>query len=82
MFSRQLIHAGRTRSFVVSSLQSDGWEVRVEEDGRLLRGVRYTDWHRVERALAALEREMDVLKDHGWTTSTDTASAAAQSTNR
>lgn len=66
MFSRQLTRAGRTRSFVVTSLEAAGWEVRVEEDGAVIRRTRYSDWHRVERALLGLEREMQELIARGW----------------
>jgi hypothetical protein len=29
-----------------------GWEVREEREGQVVRSSHYTDWHRVERALA------------------------------
>ena len=66
MFSRQLTLAGRTRSFLLTPLQADGWEVRTEEDATVLRRARFTDWHRVERALAAFEREIERLLAEGW----------------
>ena len=82
MFSRQLTHAGHTRCFVITSLQSEGWEVRVEEDSRVLRRSRYTDWHRVERAIASLEREVEALTAGGWHIAAEPLPAPVHSTNR
>ena len=82
MFSRHLTLGTRTRQFVITSLSADGWEVRVEEDSRVLRRSRYTDWHRVERALAAIEREVEALTEGGWRMTAAATSPAIQSTNR
>lgn len=79
MFSRQLTFAGHTRSFIVHPLHAAGWEVRVQEDGTVLRRTHYSDWHRVERALMTLEREMGELMSRGWQ---ETPAEAGQSTNR
>lgn len=43
-----------------------GWEVREEEDSRVIRQARYTDWHRVERARRAFALEMIDLRQKGW----------------
>jgi len=43
-------HTREGRSIIVSSTD-EGWAVREEEDGRVLRTVTYTDWHRVERRI-------------------------------
>jgi hypothetical protein len=82
MFSRELTLAGHTRNFLITSLPAEGWEVRVEEDSRVLRRNRYTDWHRVERALAAFERETAALMAGGWSMTPEAASRTGQSTNR
>ena len=82
MFSRELTLAGHTRNFVITPLHADGWEVRIEEDSRVLRRNQYTDWHRVERALATFEREVAALIERGWRMTTAGTSLAAQSTNR
>ena len=66
MFSKTLTYQGQTRSFAVHAHAADGWEVRVEQDSRVLRRTRYSDWHRVERAVSAIEREMDELEARGW----------------
>jgi hypothetical protein len=38
-----------------------GWDVREEEDSRVVRQVTYTDWHRVERAMQAFELRGEAL---------------------
>jgi hypothetical protein len=40
------------RRIIVTRGATQGWEVREERDDRVVRLVTYTDWHRVERALA------------------------------
>jgi hypothetical protein len=66
MFAKTLTHLGHTRQFTIRNLSGDGWEVHDEQDSRILRHVRYTDWHRVERALAAFELEVAGLERDGW----------------
>jgi hypothetical protein len=43
-----------------------GWEVRDEQDSRVIRWVRYSDWHRVERARMAFALEAALLEESGW----------------
>ena len=43
-----------------------GWEVRTEEDSRLLKQVRSDDWHRVERAMLTIRLEVSTLEAAGW----------------
>jgi len=33
-----------------------GWELREEHDSQVVRTSRFTDWHRVERAMQGFER--------------------------
>jgi hypothetical protein len=66
MFSKTLTHAGHTRHFSVSPPSAAGWEVVVEQDREVVRRSRYSDWHRVERAVGALEREVEELESQGW----------------
>jgi hypothetical protein len=65
MFSKVLTHAGHTRTFSIDVLFS-GWELRVAEDSEIVRRMSYTDWHRVERAISAIEREVSTLEAQGW----------------
>ena len=66
MYARQLHKAPHTRRF---SIVETGrfWEVREEEDSRVVRTVVYDDWHRVERARMAFAREANALCERGWT---------------
>ena len=82
MFSKILTQAGHTRCFSVSACQSSGWEVRIEQDSQVVRQILYTDWHRVERALGSIEREVGDLEAQGWRTAAIVDGAyARQSTN-
>ena len=66
MFSKTLTHAGHIRSFEVLAREANGWELSVKEDTRLVRRTQYSDWHRVERAISAIRREVAALEDQGW----------------
>jgi hypothetical protein len=66
MFSTTLTFHGQSRSFAVESVPASGWEIRVEQDSRVVRRTHYTDWHRVERAVEAIRREMRDLQARGW----------------
>jgi hypothetical protein len=66
MFAKELTYAGQTRRFVVSDDGISGWEVRIEQDSRIVRQSRYTDWHRVERALSAMSEQIGQLEREGW----------------
>ncbi len=66
MFSKELRFAGHVKRFLISGMGQDGWEVREEQDERVVKQVRYTDWHRVERALGMFTLEIGALEDQGW----------------
>jgi hypothetical protein len=66
-YSRQLQHAGRTRSFVIVNRKSGGWEAREEDDRQVVKRVLYNDWHRVERARRAFAQRILTLQKEGWT---------------
>lgn len=66
MFSKTLTQAGHTRSFCVQAREADGWEVSIQQDSRVIRRTRYSDWHRLERALSLVRREVAALEDQGW----------------
>jgi hypothetical protein len=65
MFEKELTKGGHVRRFSIWEA-GEGWEVRVEQDSAVVRRVHYTDWHRVERALRRLAREVSDLEDIGW----------------
>jgi hypothetical protein len=67
MYARSFRKADQVRRFTITDTRSAGWEVREEENSRVIRSARYTDWHRVERARMAFAREALSLEDAGWT---------------
>jgi len=66
MYARIFHKANHTHRFSISETQASGWEVREEQDSRVIRSTRYTDWHRVERARMAFALEAMTLEDAGW----------------
>lgn len=66
MYERMLRKASTTRRFTITHLPSAGWDVREEQDSRVLRRVVYQDWHRVERASLAFSLEAQALLQSGW----------------
>lgn len=66
MFNAELSYAGHSRRFVLGHAPVGGWELLIEEDNAVVSRVRYTDWHRVERALAAITRRVSELEAAGW----------------
>ena len=66
MFAKELRCAGHTRKFSIRDAGASGWEVRDEQDDRVLKHVLYTDWHRVERALNMFNLQIDELQNSGW----------------
>jgi hypothetical protein len=51
---------------VIAHAAPNGWDVWEEEDSRIIRSARYTDWHRVERARRIMGLEMISLTELGW----------------
>lgn len=66
MFQKELRQAGHTRRFSITDTGGFGWEVREEQDSRLVRQIRYTDWHRVERARTVMALQVTALEEAGW----------------
>ena len=66
MFNIELSYAGHSRRFAIGHLPVGGWELLIEEDAAVISRVRYTDWHRVERALAGVARLISELEARGW----------------
>lgn len=66
MFAKELSHDGHTKRFSVSRAGERGWEIREEQDSRVVRQTCYTDWHRVERALTLFSLQVSQLASEGW----------------
>ncbi len=66
MYARMLRKASTTRRFTITELPFAGWDVREEQDSRVVRRVVYHDWHRVERASLSFSLEARALLKSGW----------------
>jgi hypothetical protein len=66
LFFKQLKQAGRTIRFSILPTQAGGWEVKEESGTEVLRQVRVSDWHRVERAREAFSLKALSLREAGW----------------
>jgi hypothetical protein len=66
MFATELTQTGHVKRFSIRLAGTEGWEIRVEQDSDVVRRERYTDWHRVERALTDITEEVSSLKAGGW----------------
>jgi hypothetical protein len=66
MYVRVFEKAGQTKRFSITAASGKGWDVREEHDSRVIRSVRYTDWHRVEFARMTFAREAATLASAGW----------------
>ncbi len=81
MFERNLTCDGHTRRFVIEPRGADGWVVKEERDAAVVRTKVYDDWHRVERARAAMQAEISGLTAQGWVID-QAPGTAGSSTNR
>jgi hypothetical protein len=66
MYACILRKAAHTRRFTITNTPLSGWEVRDEQDSRVLSSHLYRDWHRVERAKRTFAREAEGLRAAGW----------------
>jgi hypothetical protein len=66
MYKRVFRKADQTHRFLITNRKGEGWEVREEEDSQVILSVRYTDWHRVERARMAFADQALNLQLSGW----------------
>jgi len=64
-FVKQLRNQEQTRRYSINAT-ADGWEVQEERDSEVVKRVRYSDWHRVERAKRSITVELAALRDSGW----------------
>ena len=66
MYKRTFRKADQTHRFVITNTDGSGWEVREEQDSQVIWRVRYTDWHRVERARMNFAAHAASLEMSGW----------------
>jgi hypothetical protein len=65
MFAKSIQKADQIRRYIIKSTDI-GWEVRQEQDSKVVRQACYQDWHRVERARRAFAIEVSALREQGW----------------
>jgi len=66
LLATTLVRADHVRSFHVHRAPPAGWEVSEREDQHIVQLQRYTDWHRVERALTHFRLKITALLEQGW----------------
>jgi hypothetical protein len=66
IFSKRLRSRDHVKEFVVDEADERGWEVREEEDHRVVRRTWMHDWHRVENAMMRFGIEVTQLQRAGW----------------
>jgi hypothetical protein len=66
MFSISLRNENHTRRYSIVLRTGWGWEIKVEQEGRVTRHICCRDWHRVERTLAMFRLEVSRLTALGW----------------
>jgi hypothetical protein len=66
LFIKQLKQAGNILTFSIFPTTAGGWEVKEEAGNQIVRQVRLSDWHRVERAREAFSLKAMSLREAGW----------------
>lgn len=66
IFARRFGSNGRTLGFSVDRDAEAGWEVRQEEDNRVVKVTHCHDWHRVESMMALFQLKASELEQDGW----------------
>jgi hypothetical protein len=66
LFLKQLKQAGNIMRFSIFPTNAGGWEVKEEAGDEVVRQVRLSDWHRVERAREAFSLKAMSLREAGW----------------
>lgn len=66
IFSKRLQSDEHIREFCVNEASERGWEVREEQDHRIVKRVWMRDWHRVENAMMRFGLQAMQLQRAGW----------------
>ena len=66
IFSKRLQSHERIKTFVVDEADERGWEVREEENHRVIKRTQMHDWHHVENAIMRFALEATQLQRAGW----------------
>jgi hypothetical protein len=63
--TRHVVHETHVHDFVVTD-DTEGWDVREEDDSSTVRLVHHDDWHQVERDAWLFDLRATALKESGW----------------
>jgi hypothetical protein len=66
IFSKRLRSEDHVRGFVIDAPDDRGWEVREEQDNRIVKRTWMHDWHHVENAMMKFAVEAMKLQRAGW----------------
>jgi hypothetical protein len=69
LLATTLVRGDHVRSFEVRPARREqwfGWEASERQDQRLVQQQRFSDWHRVERAINRFIAEISALRQQGW----------------
>lgn len=66
IFAKRLQSQEHIKAFVVDEADDLGWEVREEEDHRIVKRTWLHDWHRVESVMMRFTVEAIQLQRAGW----------------
>jgi hypothetical protein len=66
IFQKTLVRASESRTFQIEHVADAGWQTRVVANGCVAHQQERREWHRVERDLARLMREIEGLRRQGW----------------
>jgi hypothetical protein len=67
IYTKTLVSGLHSRSFQIEPVPAAaGWIVCEEADQHIVQRRRYTDWHRVERAVTRFVGQVAELRRQGW----------------
>ena len=65
-FMKRLFNSGHTLEFKIEDANDLGWEVREEEDDRIVKRAWLHDWRRVEQTMTLFSVRAGRLEQAGW----------------
>jgi hypothetical protein len=66
IFTKRLRSHNHVKAFVVDRVGERGWEMREEDDHRVVKRTLTRDWHRVENAMMRFALQVTQLERAGW----------------
>jgi hypothetical protein len=66
MLDLSVVSANHVRHYCVALAGDAGWVLTIVEDKEICWRETHADWHRVERSVAKMWREVSDLLERGW----------------